>query len=66
MRRVARRDAAVLAFATAMAFVGSLAAPAAGGQAPSAPGVSCATQSNAVQACIGDSGRFHAHLIDAS
>ena len=27
MRRVARRDAAVLAFATAMAFVGSLAAP---------------------------------------
>jgi hypothetical protein len=55
VRRVARREAAVLAFATAMAYIGSLAAPSANAAAvSSALGIPCTTQASGVQACVGD------------
>jgi hypothetical protein len=45
VRRVARREAAVVAFATVMAFIGSLAAP----SAHAAP----VTHHSGVQVCVG-------------
>ncbi|MGH2981017.1 MAG: hypothetical protein ACRDKV_03115, partial [Solirubrobacterales bacterium] len=45
---------AVLAFATAMAFFGSLAARADAAQVSSVLGIPCTTQADGVQACIGD------------
>jgi hypothetical protein len=50
MRRVARRDVALLLFATTMAFIGS-AAPGHAQQVPSFLGIPCTTQDNGV---IGD------------
>jgi hypothetical protein len=53
--RVARREAAVLAFATTLAFIGSLAAPSANvAPVSSAVEIPCAIQANGVQACVGD------------
>ena len=55
MRRVGRRHAALLSFATAMAFFGSLASsPADAAQVSSVMGIPCTAQPNGVQACIGD------------
>ncbi len=55
MSGLARREAVVLAFATAMTFIGSLAAPSANAAPVSSVlGIPCTTQSNGVQACVGD------------
>jgi hypothetical protein len=58
VRGFARREAAVLAFATVLAYIGSLAAPSANAaQVSSVLGIPCTAQSNGVQACVGDSAR---------
>jgi hypothetical protein len=52
--RVAGREAAVLAFATTMAFIGSMAAPSADvAPVSSAVEIPCAAQANGVQGCVG-------------
>lgn len=54
MRRVARRDAAVLSLLAALACLALFTTPAAASQVSSVMGIPCTTGSNGVQACIGD------------
>ena len=54
MRRVARRDAALLSLVAAIGFFAALAAPAGAQPVSSVLGIPCTTQTNGVQACIGD------------
>jgi hypothetical protein len=54
MRRVARRNAALLSLAAVMTFLAALAAPAGAQPVSSVLGIPCTTQANGVQACIGD------------
>ena len=64
MSRVARREAALLAFATTMAFIGSLAAPSADvAPVSSAVEVPCATQANGLQGCVGVTVRVHSREL---